>query len=441
MVVIGAGPAGLSACAEFLDAGVQIILIEAQRNLGGRAASYLHPESGEILDPGPHTILESNRHVLGLLARVGTRHLIKFAPSLKIRFVHPTKGSVNFHCPKLPVPYGFLWGVLTHKFLSFSDRLQAIHLGRFLASADDETPDISVAEWFDDRKVSRRARSFFWEPLIYATLNNDPGRISLKSLAQTFKMGLLAPGQKSGLGLPSADWGRLVTGNLPDQIRCRGGQVLTGTRVRKIWIEDGRAQGVILSENRRIPSDAVISALPPWNLAKLLPVVPKWLQPCLLFSWSPIVSLHWIHVDPLPVATPVAVLESPIQWIFSRPASSGDGKVVLSTVTGGEPCMSFLSGRKQGRQSATAEIASVVRDLFSTWHPGEEHRMVLRTIRRATITIGPGQSHLRAGPDTDVPGLWIAGDWTDTSLPPTLESAVLSGVRAARFAVEWLKSH
>jgi len=441
IIVIGAGPAGLSASAELLSNGVRVILIEAGRNLGGRAASYLHPESGGILDLGPHTILESNQHVVGHLTRVSTRHLIQFSPSLKIQFVHPSKGSADFHCPKLPVPYGFLLGLLTYKFLSLGDRLQAIRLGRTLTSSLDQLPDISVKQWFNERKVSERARSFFWEPLIYATLNNDPRKISLWSLSAIFKMGFLAPGQTSGLAVPSVDWGRLVTGNLPDQIASQGGQVIPRTRVGKIWIEDGRIKGVILSENRRIPSDAVISALPPWNLAKLLPAVPGWLAPSLLFSWSPIVSLHWINVNPLPVVTPVAVLESPIQWIFSKPSTSGGGKVVLSTITGGEGCQALLSDEKQGKQPVVSDIASVIRDLFPAWHPGEKNWMVLRTIRHATITIGPGQNHLRPGPETDVPGLWIAGDWTNTSLPPTLESAVASGVNAAHHAIKMLMLH
>jgi squalene-associated FAD-dependent desaturase len=431
VIVIGGGPAGLSAAAELVAHGIRVILIEGQRVLGGRASSHLHRSSGEILDLGAHTVIESNRNFLNHLAKVGTRDQIVFPPSLRIRFVHSERGIADFHSPRLPASWGFLSGLLTYRFLPIVDRIHAIRLGRFLASTSgDRLPDIAIDQWFDDRKVSATAREVFWEPLILAALNNQPRKLGLRSLGTVFRSGFLARGQRTGLGVPKVDWGKLVEGNLREQITSSGGEVITGKRVEQIWMPDGEAGGAIIQGGRCVEGDAIIAAISPWDLLKLLPAEPSWLTPALQFEWSPIESLHWIASNPLPVQTPIALLDGPVQWIFSRPISSGSGKAIISMISGSDHAL-----MAEDRSTVVAEISSCIRRLFPLWDPGSDDQIILYRIRHATISIGPGQDMTRPGPDTDLPGLWIAGDWTNTSLPPTLESAALSGINSARHAL------
>ena len=121
VVVVGGGMAGLSAAGELVSRGCRIILIERSRFLGGRAASHPDPKTGIILDLGPHTVIESNHQVLEHLIRVGTRHQISFPPTLTIPFHHPQRGTATMHCPALPPPFGFLWGLGTYRFLTISE--------------------------------------------------------------------------------------------------------------------------------------------------------------------------------------------------------------------------------------------------------------------------------------------------------------------------------
>jgi squalene-associated FAD-dependent desaturase len=437
VIVIGGGPAGLSASAELVSQGVRVILIEAQRTLGGRAASHLHRASGEILNLGPHTVIEANRNFLNHLAKVGTRDQIEFPSSLRIRFIDSAKGIADLQCPPLPSPWGFLWGILTFRFLSIADRFRTIRLGRFLASIPpDQLPDITISHWFDINKVSVTARQFFWDPLTVAALNNQPERLALRALAAIIHYGFLAPGQRTGLGVPRVDWSRLLEGDLREQIASVGGEVITGKRVELIKIEGGRANAAILAGNHRIEGDAVISAIPPHGLLRLLPSEPSWLTPALRFEWSPIVSFQWIVSNPLPIKMPVAALGEPVQWMFTRSLSTDDGRATISTITGGDHALMSMD-----RSTLIAEIVSCIRRLFPAWSAGDGDQKVLHRIRKATISISAGQNQDRPGPGTDIPGFWIAGDWTDTSLPPTLESAVLSGINSAKLAASYLKIH
>ena len=255
--------AGLSACAELVSRGVRVVLIEQRRDLGGRASSCRHRGSGQILDLGPHTVIESNRHFLQYLTRVNTRHLMEFSPTLHIPFVHLNKGVATFHCPGWRAPWGFLWGVMRYRLLGLHDRWAAVQMGRYLSSRDDDhLAEISIEEWLCQRKVSYDARVAFWDPLIYSVLNDHPSRLSLRSLGRIFRIGFLARDQRSGLGVPQVDWSRLVTGDLPEQIANSGGEIITGRRVHLLWIDGGRVKGVIFGDNHRLEADAVIAAVP-----------------------------------------------------------------------------------------------------------------------------------------------------------------------------------
>ena len=427
IVIIGGGPAGLSCCVRLISYGFRVVLIEGSRNLGGRAASYLDSESGEFLDFGPHTIIESNHHFLQYLSLVGTRTLVQFAPTLTIPFIQPGIKSATFHCPAWHPPWGFAWGLLNFQLLSFRDRCQAIRLGLLLTrKIIPPSSDISIEEWFRKQKVTPTARKIFWEPLVYAAFNNHPAKVGVASLQQVLRQGFLAPNQRSGLGIPQTDWGHIIVGNLPQQMASSGGRIITGQRVKEFWIEEGRVKGVILSAGEHILADAIITAIPPKHLAPLFSSIPKWLKPALQFPCSPIISLHWIGVNPLPMNPPFAFIDSPVQWVFSRPMTKNKNKVILSTITSGNDVLFSKSSI-----DLSHTIKSEIQRAFPRWIPGVEGRTVLRKVRQATITIGPGQEPLRPASSTDIPGLFIAGDWTNTGVPPTLESAVKSGEHAA----------
>jgi squalene-associated FAD-dependent desaturase len=427
VIVVGGGPAGLSCTARLISYGFRVILIEGRRKLGGRAASFLDAESGEFLDLGPHTVIESNLHFLQYLTQVGTRHLVRFPPTLTIPFVEPGKRSATFHCPAWRPPYGFLWGLLTFRFLPVIDRWRTIRLGvTLIRGKESDFSYRSIEEWFNHKRISPVSRKVFWDPLVFAIFNSSPSRIGVQSLAQALRQGFLAANQRSGLGMPLVDWGHIVVGNLPDQVNSSGGKVIVGQRVKQLLTENGRATGVRLGTGECISADAVVMAIPPQDLASMLSSIPNWLLPATQFAWSPIISMHWIGVNPLPINPPIAFFDSPLQWLFARPTSADQPRVVLSTISGGNRDLFSLS---------TVELSdllkSEIQKAFPGWIPGEGNRTVSHKIPRATITIGAGQEQVRPAQTSDLPGLYLAGDWTDTGLPPTLESAVISGEKAA----------
>lgn len=432
VVVVGGGVAGMAAATALAGAGREVLLLEATAAAGGRARSFVDRQSGDAVDNGQHALMGCYDEFLALLARIGTRHAL-FESELRIPLSDPAlldgaARTATIDAPALPAPLHFAVGLLRYRHLSLRERLSALVAGQRLVLRHGHSgrPDVTVAAALSALGQGPRARRALWDPIIWATLNADPEQASARLLAAVVGRALLASREGSRFLLPAVPLSELYVEPGRKFLESHGGALRTRAAVDAIEIEAGRVSGV-RAGGERIEAEAVILTVPPPALRRL--AVPGLLLAPALDRATPIVSVTlWLDRDP--GGPPfLGLLGCETQWIFQVDRIHGRR---------GGPCHRLAcvrSGAEAWHDVPRTQIAETVIREARHALPGMKDARVVQhlvvTEHAATLAPDPQLQPLRLGPATGVQGLLLAGDWTDTGLPATLEGAALSGHRAA----------
>jgi squalene-associated FAD-dependent desaturase len=434
VVVVGGGLAGLSAATALAERGVRVTVLEGRGACGGRARSVVHRDTGDEIDTGQHVLLGCYAEMLAFLCRIGTRHLVRLQPALTVELASPTTGRSRLRCPAWPAPLHLAGGLALHGALSLREKLAALRvIGDARARWDDSALDLlTVTEWLEALGQSANACRALWTPLCLATLNAWPEHASAALLATVVVKGLLAPGDASSIGLACVGLSSLYTDAATAHLQRRGGAVLTNEPVTGLVVENGACVGVRLRDDEVRRARLVVSAVPAGALVALLP--EPWRDVGAFagmpaFGPSPIVSAHlWLDRRVLDVPF-VGLIDTDVQWVFDREATWGAparvGHLVTLVVSGADAYAAMERGEVLERCLA---------DLRAALPAAREARVLSWEVikeRSATFRPRPGLAALRFGPETPLPGLLVAGDWTDTGLPATMEGACASGHAAA----------
>lgn len=440
VLVVGGGFAGMAAAARLAARRIPVLLLEQRARLGGRAYSFHDPGSADTLDNGQHVLTGACGAALALFRLLGTERLLKFQRRLRIDYLDAAGPGGTLDCPPLPTPFHLLAGLLRLRALRPRDRLAALRVGLALrgAAADRSLDELTVEAWLDRLGQPEAARRLLWRPLALAILNETTERASALPLARTLAESFLGGRRQSVMILPGAGLSRLYEAALPDFLAARGGSVRTGARAVRIETEGGateRVAAVTLADGTRLPASRVIVAVPHQALPPLLPAALAAGEPFRSLSGlgaAPIVSIHlWLdrEVTALPF---VGLLGTEVQWVFNRNALADDVSGHLLTLV--------HSAAHAAAARPAAELAAAALEDLRRVLPAARAARVLRSRvvkeRRATFAPLPGTDRLRPGPRTAVQGLLLAGDWTATGLPATIEGAVRSGNCAADVALE-----
>lgn len=435
VVVVGGGVAGIAAATALSDAGHEVLLLESTAALGGRARSFADRASQDAVDNGQHALMGCYDEFLALLVRVGTRGAL-FESELRIPLCDPAldepdRRTALIDAPRVPAPLHFALGLLRYGHLTLGERLSALIAGQrlVLRHRRPDRADTTVAAALAALGQSPRSRRALWDPIIWATLNADPERASARLLAAVVGRALLASREGSRFLLPAVPLSELYVEPGRKLIEARGGAVRTRAAVDAVEVEGGRVTAVRVG-GERIAAAAVILAVPPPALRRL--AVPGVAVDPALERATPIVSVTlWLDRDP--GGPPfVGLLGCDTQWIFQVDRIHG------RTGAGGHRLACVRSGAEAWRDVPRDEIARIVTVDARSALPGMSQARVLRhlvvTEHAATLAPDPQIQPLRPGANTRVGNLFLAGDWTDTGLPATLEGAALSGHRAAELA-------
>lgn len=443
-VILGGGFAGLAAAVELAERGLAVTVCEARRGLGGRARSFYDRATGTVVDNGQHAMLGCYRETLAFLDRIGAAGKLVRQPSLRIEFADPDLGRGTLACPRWPGPFHLLAGLARYRLLGRRDRLGVLWGGlrllRRRRRGDERLGGATVETVLGELRQSPRARRCFWDPLVLATLNEEPQRAAAASLAEVLARAFFAGRRNSEFVLSRVGLSELYTDDARRFVEARGGRILTGARAAAPIVRDGRFAGVVLRDGRRIEAAAGVSTLPPQALAEFL---PRSLQPPGLDRLvpSPIVSVHlWFDRAVLPGEV-VGLLGTTTQWAFSRsrlaaaPHGRGAGSGRRNPPADGEVVSAVVSAaRSLLAWDAEAVAARTTADLRAAL-PAARSAVLRRSlvVKERTATTAPTVENERLRPPADTPldGFWLAGDWTATGLPPTIESAVVSGRHAA----------
>jgi squalene-associated FAD-dependent desaturase len=444
VVVVGGGFAGLSAATALAESGARVLVLEARPTLGGRATTFTDPVTGERVDNGQHVVFGCYDETFRFLRRIGRQGDIQLQRSLTIDVIDHAGRATRLACPALPSPLHLLAGVMRWRALSTADRLAVLRMRHPLRAwraapgapprpehpSRDAKPrvDETVRQWLRRLGQTDGLVTLLWEPLAVAALNESVDTAAATSLAQVLIPLFSGAPTNASLGLPLTPLDELYA--LPSRafIEARGGVVQCGERAR-IELSAGSPAITVRSGSRTIVAPQAIVAVPWHALPDLFLNPTQGLRDTIgharRVTASPIVTVNLWFDESLPTGACVGLPGRTFQWIFDKRRIFGAQASHLSLVASGATAIVEKSNEEIA-QLAWREL----RDALPSLTPQAPRRAVVVRERRASFSVAPG-SPARPSCETDVPGLLLAGDWVETSLPATIEGAVVSGHRAA----------
>jgi squalene-associated FAD-dependent desaturase len=442
VAIIGGGFAGLAAGVELAARGMQVTVLEGRPRLGGRAYSFVDDDTGEVVDNGQHAMMGCYRHTLDFLERIGASHKLVRQENLRVDMLHHRFGAGTIGCVALPSPLHMLSGILGYRLLTRAERWRALLGGTRLMAMrrrrDARLMTSTVEELLIALGQSANARASFWYPVAIAMLNESPDRAAAAPFAEVLARAFFGSRRDSQFVLPKVGLSDLYTDDARRFIEARDGCVVVKASVASLMLHDGRVVTVQLRDGTSLETDACISAVPPKALATLLPAALRAasaFESLDRFEPSPIVSTHlWLDRSVLDSQF-VGLVGTTTQWIFNRSKLTANGNGHSPHRHGPQALSAVISaGREVAEWEPTRIADTIVADLRALV-PAARSAQVLRTVvvkeKSATISATPAAERLRPGAATPLPNFFLAGDWTATGLPPTIEGAVESGDRAA----------
>ena len=434
VAIIGGGLAGLAAGCALAEAGLRVTVFERRPYVGGRASSYEHPGTGEVVDNCQHVLLGCCTNLVDFYERLGVNDKIRWFEELT--FIEPGGRASRMAPSFLPPPLHNVPAFLRAKMLSAKDKLA---IARAMAAMSRRLPEDSSENflaWLRRHKQTEQAIERFWKTVLVSALNEDLDRISVRYAAQVFRESFMKSAAAGRMGLPSIPLSDLY-GSAIDYIQTRGGQVLLRSPVTAIGPKQERV-GVLTGSGEQ-QFDFVVLAAPFQSVANLLPTdaaATPIKERLAHFESSSITGIHlWFdrEITTLPHAV---LLNRTIQWMFHKSKfhesreHAGQGSYVELVV----------SASKSMVQKSREEILELAtRELAEFFPAVREAKLVKATVIKevyATYAVLPGMDQFRPATKTQWPRIFLAGDWIDTGWPATMEGAVRSGYLAAEALTE-----
>lgn len=428
VAIAGGGLAGLAAGCALADAGFQVTLFERRPYLGGRASSYQHPGTNEIVDNCQHVLLGCCTNLIQFYERTGVANKIRWYD--RLTFVEPGGRASEIGASGLPAPFHTAPSFLMADCLSFSDKLS---IARAMLSLMPDMPadtGESFLTWLRRHKQTPRAIERFWQTVLVSALNEDLDRMSVTYAAQVFRESFLKSRQAGRMGVPALPLTELYN-SAGEYIRARGGEVRFRSPVDAFDADD--SQVVLCSGGQEESFNFAVLAVPFQVAPSLLPPSPEAepLRRALQhFESSPITGIHLWFDREISELDHAVLMDRTIQWMFHksrilrRSAASNASYVEL-----------VVSSSKSLVEKPRVEIVDLaVKELSEFFPATREAKLVKSTVIKeihATYSPEPGIDTYRPPSATAWPRVFLAGDWIATGWPATMEGAVRSGYIAA----------
>ena len=437
VVVVGGGLAGITAAIALAESGADVTLLEARPRLGGATCSF--NRDGLIVDTGQHIFLGCCTAYRGLLAKLGMTGHAPLQRRFDVTVLAPGGQRARLRRTALPGPLHMLPALGRYPFLSWPERVRVSRPALAMRRVDPAEPAVDeqrFGDWLAAHGQSERARRALWDLFSVSALNIAGDDASLALAATVVKTGLLGKNDAADIGIAALPLGELHGDAAATLLAKLGAQVALGTKVVALDPEPGDASRFrvrLAPSGGEIAADAVVLAVPHEKAVPLIP--PDALPPGAGWAGlgaSPIVNVHVIYDQPVTSLPFGAAIDSPVQWVFDRTRVSGmdrpgPGKpqYLAISLSAADQYVDVPAARlREQFVPALAELFPAARDARVT-------EFFVTRERRATFRQAPGSGALRPKTATRRPGLVLAGAWTDTGWPDTMEGAVRSGLAAA----------
>lgn len=431
-IVIGAGFAGLSAAAALADAGARVLVLEARPGLGGRATSFRDPDTGERVDNGQHILMGCYEQTLIFLNRIGASDRVRWQAGLSLPMIDRRGYESVLKLPGVSSPLHLLGGVLAWTALSWGERLAILRVGSALRSGTprgvpyDGNDRETVRGWLNRHGQPRRLIELFWEPLALAALNQSIDQAAARYFVEVLRR-MFADPAAAALVLPAVPLDEMYAEPAREWLLDRGHEVRVNAQAQ-VEVEGGRVAGVRV-RGERIAAPIVISSVPWHAFGALFDQVPAALAA---------IAANAAALPSLPIVTvnlwfDRAVMHEPLvglpgrtfQWLFDRRAIAGGAMSHLSLISSGAEAIVA-----RGNDELIATALGEVREALPAARQATLRKGLAVREKRSTFSLAP-DAPPRPHTTTPIEGFFLAGDWIDTDLPATIESAVVSGHRAA----------
>jgi zeta-carotene desaturase len=431
VTVVGGGLAGIAAACALAEAGYRVHLLERRPYLGGRASSYEHPGTGEVIDNCQHVLIGRCTALLDLYRRLGSADSIRWYD--RFTFLTPGGQQSKIEPGFLPAPFHSSLSFLRAPAFSIADKIAiARGLSCFLRGIPPDSSE-DFAHWLQTHGQTQRAIDRFWKPVLVSALNEDLDRLSVHYAAKVFRESFLLSPQAGRMGIPAIPLSELY-GRACDYLRARGSEVSLRTSVTAIAPTERGWQ--VEAAGQAFQSDAVVLALSFEAMAALLPSLPHnaasedLAAHLAQFEHSPITGIHlWLDRE-VTTLDHAVLLDTTIQWLFNKsrlqPGHRGSEASYLELVVSASKSLVALS-RQQIIDLAMSELAQ----FFPALSGATLLKAAVVKEVRATYSIRPGLDRIRPHATSPWPGIFLAGDWTATGWPATMEGAARSGYYAA----------
>ncbi len=438
VVVIGGGFAGLAAGVTLSARGFRVALLEGKPALGGRAYSFADADTGDFVDNGQHVLMGCYRETLAFLDQIGTRGQLIFHRNLEIEMLDGPGRHALLKTAPLPGPFHMSTGLLGYRHLTLGERLRLIAGGSrlmYMRLRDrDRLRRMSVAELMDVLRQGDRARRCFWYPLAIATLNDEPELASAGLLAEVLKRAFFSRRQDSAFVYSKVGLSELYCTAAHDAIENAGGVVATHAIAEGFDFDaDSAISAVRLRDGSRLSAANYIVAVPPQNCLKLMPeavIADPFFSGIHALKSSPIICVHvWLDREVTDSAF-VGFIGTQTQWMFNK-------RRIFEQHGERHPgYLSFvISGARKLVDHSNEQLLQLVLGDLRMMIPAARNAKVLKALvlkeKHATMAPDPLSDLSRPATVTPITNLFLAGDWIQTGLPATIESAVVSGRAAA----------
>ena len=444
VVVIGSGVSGLTASVNLVSYGFSVLLVEQKQHCGGRTYSFVHKETGDEVDNGQHLMMGCYHSTLKYLATINAYSRISIQKKLSVTFRHAGRGAFRLQSAPLPAPLNILVGLLRLKSLTLFQRLSILRVGIALFFAHPDTDkrlqSMTVTQWLDRLHQPKENKEYLWNIIAIGTLNDSPAIVSAALFIKVLQSAFLGKNTDSSMVIPEKGLSSVLVDGAIDFLTSRGSEIQMGTSVDRLVLKGGAVASVLLSSGEAISPRAVVLAVPYFDLPRVFDDASFRALPELSISdrfvSSPIVTIHLWFDKSFMEEDFVALLDSPIHWVFNKSRifkKKKEGYEYLSVVISG--ARDFIDREKEGM------IALAVSEL-GRFYPASVgaalvHSLVMKE-KRATFSPRVGTEGNRPANRTSLKNLFLAGDWTDTKLPATIEGAAKSGYMCSELVRNYL---